>query len=281
MPEQQASAPRRGPKKTKLELAAGRAHRALCMLRGAEGWSRVELARYLASGALARLANSRGERRDVDLKLSGYDVRVQTFSSQLGAYADIFFLSEYEKVPGFESRAGETVIDAGANVGFFTLRHARNVGSTGRVYAFEPNPQVFRLLQHNMAHNNLHHVRCVQSALGEHTGSLRFSSDPRTTSCGHVVGDDGAGETVPATTLDALVEQEGIDRIDLLKLDVEGYEPHILRGGLGLALARTRRIVMESHLTRDIAWDILKPLGFYKVYDGFSPNVVYFTRELG
>lgn len=249
------------------------------MLRGAEGWSRVELARYLASGMYSRVAGGTVHRREVDLKLSGFDVRVETFSSQLGAYADIFFLDEYTQVPGFDSQPGQTVIDAGANVGFFSLRHARSVGPTGKVFAFEPNPAVFRLLQHNVEKNGLKQVSCHQMALGEQVGSLQFTSDPRATSCGHVAEGEEAGAPVPATTLDALVEEHGLTQIDLIKLDVEGYEPHILRGGLQRALACTRRIVMESHLTRDIAWDIVRPLGFRKAYDGFNPNVVYFTRE--
>ncbi|HKY37036.1 MAG TPA: FkbM family methyltransferase [Polyangiaceae bacterium] len=251
------------------------------MLRGAEGWSRLELARYLASGAYSRLTGGGVNQREVDLKLSGFDVRVQTFSSQLGSYADIFFLDEYEKVPGFESQPGQTVVDAGANVGFFTLRHARDVGPSGRVFAFEPNPSVFRLLQHNVERNGLKQVSCHRSALGERVGSLLFTSDPRSTSCGHISESEETGEPVPVSTLDALVEEQGLTCIDLLKLDVEGYEPHVLRGGAQRALACTRRVVMESHLTRDIAWDILRPLGFRKAYDGFNPNVVYFTRELG
>jgi FkbM family methyltransferase len=276
MPEQ-VRVPRRGPKKTRLQRAAGKAQRALCLLRGAEGWSKVELARYLAANAISKLSGG-VDRRDVDLKLSGFDVRVQTFSSQLGSYADIFFLGEYEKVPGFETTAGQTVIDAGANVGFFSLRHAQNVGPSGRVFAFEPNPQVFELLQRNMARNGLTQVRCLASALGEQVSEVRFHADPRGTSLGHVATESEGGDPVLCTTLDALVEQEQLSRIDLLKMDVEGYEPHILRGGLGRALAITQRIVMESHLTRDVAWEILEPLGFRKVYDGFNPNVVYFSR---
>lgn len=280
MVENLVNSPKVPGRKPRLKRVAGRALRALCLLHGAQGLSKLHMASYLTSSALGRFAgNPDGEPRDVDLRLSGFDVRVQTFSSQLGSYADIFFLNEYEKVPGFDTKAGDVVIDAGANVGFFSLRHAPRVGPNGRVYAFEPNPLVFKLLERNVLRNGLTQVRCLQSALGETAGSVRFTSDPRASSCGHVAEGDEAGELVASTTLDDLVERENIERIDLLKMDVEGYEPHVLRGGLARALERTRRVVMESHNTRDSAWEILRPFGFRRVYDGHWPNVVYFARE--
>ena len=256
----------------------GRATSAACLLKGAQGTSRLKLAGYLIWDLLHHTLRVPVRRSDLDLKLSGFDVRVQTFSSQLGAYADIFHLAEYEQVPGFASAAGEVVIDAGANVGFFSLRHAPAVGPSGRVYAFEPNPAVFELLRRNVARNGLDQVRCICAALSERPGTVRFAAEERATSSGHIAADGAPAIEVQALTLDELVEREGLERIDLLKLDVEGHEPHVIRGGLGKALAITRRVVMESHMTRDEVWGILEPLGFAKVYDGFAPNVVYFTR---
>lgn len=264
--------------KRRFQKFIGRVQRAGCMLRGAEGMSRVKLASYLALGVTQRIFRAPIVRREMDLNLSGLRVRVQTFSSQLGAYADIFHLGEYEKVPGFESAPGEIVIDAGANVGFFSLRHAPLVGSAGRVYAFEPNPEVYALLDHNVRTNGFGQVRCLRAALADNAGTVRFSADERSTSCGHIALENETGSLVEAMTLDQLVETEGIDRIDLLKMDVEGHEPHIIRGGLRRAMAITRRVVMESHMTRHEVWSMLEPLGFLKVYDGSWPNVCYFAR---
>jgi FkbM family methyltransferase len=271
--------PRRAPKRSRWQRLAGRARSAACLLRGAQGSSRLKLAGYLAWDLLHQTLRVPIRRSEMDLRLSDLSVRVQTFSSQLGAYADIFHLGEYERIPGFASAPGEVVIDAGANVGFFALRHAALVGSTGRVYAFEPNAAVFRLLVHNVQRNRLAHVRCCHSALSDHSGTVRFSASARASSLGHIAAGDEEGVTVQSVTLDDLVERESLERIDLLKMDVEGHEPHVIRGGLARALPITRRVVMESHLTRDIVWQMLEPLGFEKVYDGFWPNVVYFARK--
>ena len=270
--------PRRGPPKSRMQRLLGRAKRARCLIKGADPAAKLKLGGYLAWDLAHHTLGVPVRPFDMRLNLSGLDVTVRAFSSQLGAYTDIFHLGEYERVPGFTSARGDIVVDAGANAGFFTLRHAPMVGPSGRVYAFEPNAEVLELLERNVRVNGLSQVRAFKKALSERSGVIRFSSDQRTTSCGHVSTEGEGGELVECTTLDELVEQEQLPRIDLLKMDVEGHEPHVVRGGMRRALAITRRIVMESHLTRDEVWRLLEPLGFEKVYDGFSPNVVYFAR---
>lgn len=213
------------------------------------------------------------------LELSGMDVMVRAFSSQLGSYTDIFHLAEYERAPGFLSSPGDIVVDAGASVGFFSLRHAPRVGPGGRVLAFEANPSVFPLLQRNIRKNGLSQVQAFPFALSDRSGTLRFASADRTTSSGHVAQSGEPSIAVAAMTLDELVLKESLPRIDLLKMDVEGHEPEVIRGGLERAIPMTRRIVMESHMTRDTVWGLLEPLGFDKIYDGFSPNVVHFVRR--
>ncbi len=63
----------------------------------------------------------------------------------------------------------QTVIDLGANIGFFALLYARQVGSTGKVYAFEPGPSSFALLQKNIAINNYKNVICINKAVADVT----------------------------------------------------------------------------------------------------------------
>ena len=83
---------------------------------------------------------------------------------------------------------------------------------------------------------------------------------------------------VEGTTLDAFVEAHGIERIDILKLDTEGAEADIVKGGLQRALPITRRVVMESHNTRYQVRDLLAPLQFQLALDDRSSHVVYFER---
>ena len=81
-----------------------------------------------------------------------------------------------------------------------------------------------------------------------------------------------------STTLDAFVQAHRIEHIDILKMDTEGAEAEIVKGGLKYALPVTQRVVMESHGTRYLVRDLLAPLGFELVLDYQARNVVYFER---
>jgi hypothetical protein len=95
---------------------------------------------------------------------------------------------------------------------------------------------------------------------------------------------------VQGTTLDAYVEAQGIARIDVLKMDVEGAEIDIVRGGLRLALPSTKRLVMEWHRVRSPdmpagqTWepvrDLLAPLGFRVALRDRGRRIVYYERDL-
>jgi FkbM family methyltransferase len=244
------------------------------------GVDRVKLGAYLVWDFASHVAGMPTVRSEMRLNLDGNDVVVQTFSSQLGSFVDIWRRRIYELAPGFSIQPGECVVDAGANVGFFALWAGRAVGPSGVVHAFEPSPAAFGLLARNVAANALPQVSIHLAALGQVSGDLPFVVDARGSSCGHLVEAGAAASfRVPVRTLDDLVERERLTQIDLLKLDTEGAEVDVLRGGAEKALSITSRIVMESHNTRAAATELLIPLGFEKVHDGYKPNLVFFRRR--
>lgn len=129
------------------------------------------------------------------------------------------------------------VLDIGANVGGYS-RLVRSALPDARIYAFEPNPEAFRLLSSNLTASG---VTCVQRGMAstERSGSLFVYPDERTT--GHaslyremMTGFFGCAEPceVPCsfTTVDAFCAGEGIDRLDLMKIDTEGHELEVIRG---------------------------------------------------
>jgi FkbM family methyltransferase len=138
-------------------------------------------------------------------------------------------------------RAGDTVIDAGANVGSLALLAATIVGESGRVLAVEPHPRIFGFLRHNLALNRAVNVRAENTALGEAPGELSFS-DTRADD-ENSVQRSGSGIRVPVTTLDLLAADLG--PVALLKIDVEGFEIAVLHGATGV-LRRTACVYCES-----------------------------------
>ena len=132
--------------------------------------------------------------------------------------------------------ADAIAVDVGANTGWHTLLMARLVGARGRVLAIEPNPFVREHLLRNVRINQLVQVEIVPSALAEAPGTVDFlapRADDASSASGHVVlGQDekSASIRVETSTLDIIAEQKQLDRLDLLKIDTEGYEWPVLAG---------------------------------------------------
>jgi FkbM family methyltransferase len=124
---------------------------------------------------------------------------------------------------------GGTVIDVGANVGALTLPAARRVGPTGRVLSLEPAPRVADLLTRTVRMHGLSWVEVHPVAAGDVDGVLRFNLSAQTTH-NSVLPLDDVVETIeiPSRRLDTLVAPG--ERVDLVKIDVEGAELQVWRG---------------------------------------------------
>jgi len=138
-------------------------------------------------------------------------------------------------------RAGDIVLDIGANIGTHTLFFARQVGPVGEVVAVEPQRIVFQTLCANMALNSVTNVRCLPFAAGAEPGEIAVPRVDYARSGnfgGLSVGGSADGERVKVITLDEL----NIPHCRLIKLDVEGFEEQVLRGA-GQTIERTRPIM--------------------------------------
>lgn len=125
---------------------------------------------------------------------------------------------------------GDVVLDVGANIGTHTVWMSKRVGRHGSVLAFEPQRLVFYLLCANLAINDCDNAYAYQMALGAVPGSTRIPClDPdQDNNFGglHAFGHE-AGEPVSVATIDRL----GLDRLNFVKVDVEGFEAEVLLGG--------------------------------------------------
>ncbi len=150
---------------------------------------------------------------------------------------------------------GDTVIDAGANVGYMTVLAALAAGPRGRVLAFEPHPELFAVLQRNVAAARdefaIAHTELHETALGATTGSahlqcpVEFASNDGLGRIASTPEPAGGTLTVRMQTLDTAL---GNRRAAVLKLDVEGAEAQVLRGAAGaLGDRRIAHVVFEDH----------------------------------
>ena len=133
---------------------------------------------------------------------------------------------------------GGVAVDVGANVGWHTLLMARLVGEGGHVLAVEPNPSVRACLQENLNLNRFRHVEVVPDALADADGTAEFiapEADNPGAGDGHVVCATEIGERqvigVETRRLDTILSAMLVERLDLIKIDVEGFEWPVLMGG--------------------------------------------------
>jgi FkbM family methyltransferase len=147
-----------------------------------------------------------------------------------------------------EMVAGSTFVDVGSNVGLYAIAAGKRVGETGKVIAFEPDHANFALLENHVRLNGLsHRIEIHQVAVGREDGVVAF--EHRGDSESHVaVGAAGAQVTrVPMRSLDSVLNGRVVD---VIKVDVEGYEEEVLRGASGLLGDRERRpraLFIEAH----------------------------------
>ncbi len=161
-------------------------------------------------------------------------------------------------------KPGQVIVDVGANIGYYTLLSAEKVGPSGHVYAFEAHPKSYKYLNKNISLNGYKNVVSVQTALGDKLGKIKFSNQSKDDM--NSVSVDG-GIEVPLDLLDNHLIS--VKKIDLLKVDVEGYEKFVLLGARG-TLDVTDTVFFEAwddHFSKydyslQDVFSILEPYGF-------------------
>ncbi len=144
---------------------------------------------------------------------------------------------------------GGTCIDAGANIGAFALPFAKRVGDRGMVHAFEPDRANIVRLAANAALNGFDHVvTCHHVAVSNTNGEVSFyRSDSNESGWGSLVEFKDIAvdrELVRAITLDDFLLAEKIEKVDLLKVDVEAHEPELLEGSRRSLAAKVFRFIL-------------------------------------
>jgi len=133
---------------------------------------------------------------------------------------------------------GMVVVDAGANIGLHSLFFSRRITLGGAVYAFEPDPGIFDRLVSHVKQNVLGQIKCFNVALGATPGFAEVVRDDADTSRTSVrlaeAPQHASVARVPIESLDNFATRERVEKIDFLKVDVEGFEAEILRGAMCL-----------------------------------------------
>jgi FkbM family methyltransferase len=131
--------------------------------------------------------------------------------------------------------------DVGAHIGYYSLKAARSLGPGGRVLSFEPNPEIVRLLRDNVEFNKLPAIEVVPIACTDRDQTLTlYASETANTGASSLAeanADPGMGGNakpyqVRGRPIDDVVRELNVQRLDVIKVDVEGAEVYVLRGAI-------------------------------------------------
>jgi FkbM family methyltransferase len=197
--------------------------------------------------------------REVTLRFQGLKFIVPKETECFWPYYGICFVGEYDLILS-HIRSSDVVVDAGANIGIFTLLAARKARL---VIAVEPDPENFRYLKRNVRLNRAENVVLVNKALSNYVGEGFMSGRGPLKALSH------QGVPVKVTTIDEVIRELGLDAFDVLKMDVEGAEINALGGNF---LKNVKELMVEVHdeASYKMIYDRLISAGFYVKEWGLS-----------
>jgi FkbM family methyltransferase len=215
-------------------------------------------------------------RRTAVVNLSRWAIRLFLPVGWKGISKFMFvFREHYEPELAYLERIlsrGKTFIDVGAAFGIYTLVASKLVGRTGRVIALEPTALSFEVLRQNIALNNLTNVLAFPVAMSLNRGRacLYLGPEPGSNSLGKDCSLKQATEEICTESLDNMVLQTSVGRVDAIKIDVEGAEELVLRGAEKTLTSMRPVVIFEVYpeaavrlgLAPNGAWKLLERLGY-------------------
>jgi FkbM family methyltransferase len=165
------------------------------------------------------------------------------FTHDRAAIFQVFFAGEYDRILN-SIHTGDTVIDAGANIGCFTLLAAKKVGSRGRVISIEPGPSNYKKLESNIAVNGFRNVVPINAALDIVSRVSRPFRE------GGVDGqfDEKGNISVMTTTIPEVLKAIKVERVSSIKMDIEGAEELVFQeNGIERVIEEVDSLAIEVH----------------------------------
>jgi FkbM family methyltransferase len=164
---------------------------------------------------------------------------------------------------GVSLNPGDVVLDVGANLGFFSFYAAKKIGEKGKVYAFEPIPDVLQVLQNSIPYNGSAKTSIVPCpyAIGEKNAEVMFNFSPTNFGGASVYAKAGSSSrdiAVQQVTIDSFANERNLQKVDFIKMDIEGMERNALRGATEILKKYKPRLAICTYHRPDDPVEIRK-----------------------
>jgi len=175
-----------------------------------------------------------------------------------------------------DAKTANVILDVGANIGWTALRFA-SINPNATIIAFEPHPITFQKAQDNLGRNSFNNILCLNIGLGESESILKiYELMDNNSGMNRIVLEelDRPYKEVKIERLDDVLESRNIHQVDMIKMDVEGFEGFVLKGASKTLTSSNAKILMETDddflkNNGSSAWgviDILKGYGYQTFY---------------
>jgi FkbM family methyltransferase len=147
-----------------------------------------------------------------------------------------------------EAKNSNVILDIGANIGWTALRFASK-NPKAQIVAFEPHPVTFQRAQENFGRNNFSNILCLNIGLGESPSTLKiYELMDNNSGMNRIVLEelDRPFKEVKIERLDDVLNNRNIHQVDLIKMDVEGFEGFVLKGASNILTSSNAKILMET-----------------------------------
>jgi FkbM family methyltransferase len=229
-------------------------------------------------GIIARL-NKTGIFKGVSSQIVFDDDIILSASIEDWVPQQVYFLGEYDSEHKETLywknlvKQGDVIIDAGANFGYYTLMAAKRCGAEGKVYSFEPVYDTFQNLTENIVLNGFQNIVANNIALWDKKEKLKiFTGKKNNTGMSAIAEHDqfsGKIEYVEAISLDEFFTENEIQKVNVIKIDVEGSEPYILQGMKTILQKNSPVVLVEvNEVTLTAAG--FKPLEIFSLLENFG-----------
>jgi FkbM family methyltransferase len=181
----------------------------------------------------------------VFLTRAGVKYKTRSKTADKGVINEVWFKKVYTP-PGFELKDGDMVVDVGSLIGDFTL-FASYHSPNGKVFAFEPFPDSYKLLTENINLNRVKNIKTYRLGICGSTGKRRLYINEKNTGGHSLISHGGKHVDINCITLAEAFKMCHIDKCNFLKMDCEGAEYEIIMKTPASILKRIDKISMEHH----------------------------------
>ncbi len=200
------------------------------------------------------------KRKNLDLSqervISIFDNKLKTISQDKGISSELIIHKIHEPLTTSliikKLTQGMHCIDIGSNIGYYAILESSKIGDNGTVWSIEPSPQNFETLSKNIILNQRKNIKCYNIAIGDENGKIDFLISEKSNwskiknKIDHIENGDKTIQ-VDIMTLDSFSQKNEIKKVDLLRMDVEGYERNIIEGSINFLEKFKPILMIEVH----------------------------------